>query len=265
MGERTCVVTGASSGIGEAFARLLVRNGWNVVLVARRQDRLARLAAELGPAVEPFAADLLDEGDLRRVVGRLRSESEPVDCLLNNAGITDYTHFADSQLPLARAQVDLHISVPMQLTHAVLPQMLRRGDGGILNIASTAGLHAAPGLAAYSASKAALIAFSESLHEETRRQGVRVTCACPGYTRTELQEAAGADATHLPAFLWMTADDVARSAWRAHERGKALVVPGPANALSAVGLRFLPRKAARLATSRVVARVRTANPDAMIG
>lgn len=259
MDGRTVLITGASSGIGKALARVAAADGHRVLLVARRRARLDELVDALtsaGGRAETFVADLLDQKDVARLADRLASVDDPVDHLVNNAGITDYSCFARSDLASARAQMHLHADVPMALTHAVLPGQLARGRGGVLNIASTAGLQAAPGLAAYAASKAALITFSESLHDEVRPHGVTITCSCPGYTRTELQDAAGVDASALPSLAWMDAAEVARLSWRAHLKGRALVVPGVLNTVSAKALRLAPRKVARRVSGSLIGRVR---------
>ncbi len=261
MPVTTAVVTGASSGIGRALAEEIAGDGYDLVLIARRADRLDALAAELsvrhGAAVEVLVADLTSPRDLERVVRRLEDDRRPVDRLVNCAGAAAYGSF--SELPVERlvAQSRLHLEVPLRLMHAVLPQLLARRTGGVLNVASTAGLQATPGLAAYAASKAALVCLSESVHHEVRRARVQVTCVCPGYTRTELQDRAGVDAGALPDRWWMSAESVARSAWRGHRRGRALVVPGTLNRAGATGLRHVPRGVAARASGRLVARITT--------
>jgi short-subunit dehydrogenase len=243
------LVTGASSGIGQSLARVIAADGHDLVLVARRADRLAALAEELRTTtarVDVLAADLLEEDSLRRVEERLRSRLDPIAELVNNAGVALYGSFADSDLEQSVAQFSLHVLGPLRLMHAALPGMLERGTGGVLNISSLA----------YSASKAALITLSESVHDEVRRHGVRVSCAAPGYTRTELQDVAGVDASALPASAWLTADAVAAATWRAHRRGRPLHIPGKLNRATALALRLAPRRISRQASGLLVSRIR---------
>jgi short-subunit dehydrogenase len=262
-GMSTVLITGASSGIGEALARLLAGQGHRLVLVARRLDRLEALAAALDRdrtgCVELLPADLLDSDGIAHVEARLRDEGMPVDELVNNAGVALYGPFVDAAPAATQAQFAMHVDVPMRLMHAALPGMVARRQGGVLNIASTAGLQATPGLAAYAASKSALIALSEAVHDEVRPHGVRVTCTAPGYTRTELQQAAGVDASRLPNYMWTSPERVAKSAWQHHTQGRALHVPGALNAISAVALRLGPRRAARAAGAALVRRVEPAH------
>ncbi|MGO4613162.1 SDR family NAD(P)-dependent oxidoreductase [Nocardia sp. 2YAB30] len=263
-GRESVLITGASSGIGSAFAQLLAENGHDLIVVARRAGRLTELAenlADTGAHIEILAADLQDRDDVRRVENRLSSRTEPVHHLLNNAGVTDYVRFADSDVDRAVAQMVLHAEVPMRLMRAALPQLISRGSGGVLNIASTAGLQATPGLAAYAASKAALVALSESIHHEVKPFGVQVSCVCPGYTRTELQEAAGVDASGLPRMSWMNAAAVAHAGWRGYQRGRALIIPGAVNRAAAAALRYAPRTTSRRVTANVVKKVRAAAAD----
>ncbi|WP_433711112.1 SDR family NAD(P)-dependent oxidoreductase [Nocardia sp. CA-084685] len=252
------LITGASSGIGSAFARMLASSGHDLIGVARRTDRLDELAEQLqdaGTNIEVLVADLQDDSDVRRVEDRLRSRAEPIQHLVNNAGVTDYTFFANSEIDRAVAQLTLHTAVPMRLMRALLPQLVEQGSGGVLNIASTAGLQASPGLAAYSASKAALITLSESVHHEVKPFGVRVSCLCPGYTRTELQDAAGVDASGLPRMSWMSADTVARIGWRGYQRGRAIIVPGTINRATTIAFRYAPRTISRHFIATIVRQV----------
>ncbi|WP_431958714.1 SDR family NAD(P)-dependent oxidoreductase [Nocardia lijiangensis] len=246
--KRTALITGASSGIGAAFARVLARRGWHVVAVGRDRSRLDPLAREL--RAEVLVADLLDEHDLGVVEDRVRDR---VQLLINNAGYTTYGAFADLELQPELGQLTLHAAVPLRLCHAAA-QTMQRG-GRILNIASLAGIAAAPGLASYGASKAALISLSESLHHELRDKGITVTCVCAGYTRTELQTRAGVDASALPSVLWTDPEFVAEKALLANERGHAIVSPGRINTLTATLLRILPRSSARRAAASTYAMV----------
>ncbi|MFE3748243.1 SDR family NAD(P)-dependent oxidoreductase [Bacillus subtilis] len=245
---RTALITGASSGIGGAFTRLLAREGWHVVAVGRDRGRLDALAEEVG--AEVLVADLLDAHDLAAVEDRVRAG---VQLLVNNAGYTTYGSFADLGLEPELGQLTLHTAVPLRLCHAAAQTMAP--GSRIINIASLAGLSAAPGLASYAASKAALISLSESLHHELRSKQVTVTCVCAGYTRTELQTRAGVDASALPSPMWATPEFVATKALSASERGHALVIPGRLNALTATLMRHLPRSVARRAAANTYGKV----------
>ncbi|REE98938.1 SDR family NAD(P)-dependent oxidoreductase [Thermomonospora umbrina] len=241
---RTALVTGASSGIGEAFAGLLAARGTDVVLVARRGDLLddlaRRLSARHGVAVEVVAADLTDPEGLGRVEERLRER--PVDLLVNNAGYGAFGAFGESPLEEQLRQIDLNVVAVVRLTHAVLSDMLRRGRGGVLNVASMSGLAPSPGAATYGATKAYVVAFSDNVHAEVRPRGVHVTALCPGFTRTD--ESAG------PDLVWLRRADVARAGLDAVAAGRALCVPGAQYKAMIPALRLAPRALLRSAANR---------------
>ena len=226
----TALVTGASSGIGRAVAVRLAAGGSDLVVVARRRDRLEELAQELsgahGVKVEVLVADVTDPAQLATVEARLRSGTPPVDLLVNNAGLGAQGDFADIPLDWQDGQIRLNVLAPVRLSHAALGGMLSRGRGGILNVSSTAGLQPMPHVATYAATKAYLSSFSHALHEEVRGQGVVVTALLPGFTRTEFHEAAGMSRSVVPGPAWMSADAVARAGLRAVARGRAQCVPG---------------------------------------
>ncbi|WP_460301433.1 SDR family NAD(P)-dependent oxidoreductase [Actinocorallia aurea] len=210
---RTAMVTGASSGIGESFARRLAGRGVGLVLVARRGEVLERLAAELGGA-EVLPADLTRPDDLARVCAR----ASEVDLLVNNAGFGAFGAFADLPADDARRQVALNVTALMELTHAALGGMAARGSGGILNVASVAAYAPSPGSAVYGASKAFVASFTESLHVEAKAAGVHVTALCPGFTRTEDDAPTG--------LVWLAREKVAAEGLAAVARGKDRCVPG---------------------------------------
>ena len=242
---RTALVTGASSGIGESFARLLAGRGTDLVIVARRADLLDRLARELVEryrvAVEVVAADLTDPARRAEVEARLRDE--PVELLVNNAGHGAFGPFADVPLDDHLAQVELNVTALVRLTHAALPGMVERGRGGILNVASMAGFAPSPGSATYGATKAYVAAFSESLHAEVASKGVHVTALCPGFTRTQ---------DDVPAnLLWLRRDDVARAGLDAVAAGRALCIPGVQYKAAFPALKLVPRPLLRAAVSRM--------------
>lgn len=245
----TALVTGASSGIGAAFAHHLTDQGWHVIGVGRDRARLDELADTTGADV--LAADLLTETGIAAVQSRVEAG---VELLVNNAGYTTYGNFADLDLEAELGMLALHAEVPIRLSHAASRTMQR--GGRIINIASLAGLNPAPGLASYAASKSALITFSQSLHHELRPRGITVTCICAGYTRTDLQRRAAVDASALPGALWTSPEYVARRALRGSDRGRAMVVPGLLNTISAVTMRLMPRRSATSISASIIGQVR---------
>ncbi len=231
----TALITGGSSGIGAAFARKLAAAGYDLVLVARREDRLAALADELTQAhrvrVEPLPADLTLEADVERVAGRI-ADLPTLDLLINNAGFGAEGRFALADLDPQLAMIRLHVLASVRLTRAALPGMLARGRGGIINVASLAGFMALPGAATYCATKGYLITFSRALQDELRGTGVRVQALCPGFTRTEFHgRQASSAASRVPGFLWMSADAVAEASLRALARGRTICIPAWGNRL----------------------------------
>lgn len=234
------LITGASAGIGEAFARRLVTEGTDLVVVARRTERLEALATELSVVaeavkVEVLTADLADRNDLSRVVARLEAWSEPIDLLINNAGFGTVGDFVDQDPDTETAMIDVNVRAVHRLAHAAGTAMADRGGGGILNVSSTAGFAPSPKSATYGATKAFVTSFSEALAVELGPQGVVVSCLCPGLTRTEFQEKADYRPGALPKFFWQTADEVAASGLDAIAAKRTRVIPGLHNRV-AVGL-----------------------------
>lgn len=248
---RRALVTGASSGIGEAFARELAARGAHLVIVARRTDRLEALAAELRERhrveVEVLAADLTEPDQLRAVEEHVADRSRPIELLVNNAGFGTAGRFAE--LPLAREeeQISLNVLALVRLTHAVLPSMIERRHGGVLNVSSMAGFLAAPLSATYCATKSYVTTFSESLHGEVAPQGVHVTALCPGFVRTEFQTRAD----NIPGFAWVPIDTVIRGGLAAVSAGRPLSVPGAQYKAAAPVIRITPRGLLRGVVSRV--------------
>ncbi len=241
---RSALVTGASSGIGEQFARQIAAAGVDVVLVARRVDRLDALARELREldvVVEVLPADLSTPAGRAAVAARLADPERPIDLLVNNAGLGVATAFAEGDADRYREIIDINIVAVVELTHAVLPTMLANGRGWVLNVSSLGGLAPGPGFAVYSATKAFVCSFSESLHEECRRRDVVVTAVCPGATRTEFGAISGADDSGLPPMLWQEPGVVVAEALGAAAAGRALRVTGWPNRLTAGLTAMLPR------------------------
>ena len=234
MGARRwdrALVTGASSGIGDAFARRLAAEGTDLVVVARDRDRLEGLATSLrdrhGVEVVVLVADLASPGPRALVERRLTDPERPVDLLVNNAGFGTTGDFVD--LPVDREEQEILVNVvaPVRLTAAVLPGMVARRRGAVLNVGSMAGLYPTPGTATYGATKAFVASHTDALHEELAGTGVTATSVLPGFTRTEFQERADwREQSYLPGGLWMSADEVAAAALDGAAAGRARVVPG---------------------------------------
>lgn len=242
MTKGWAVVTGASSGIGLAFARELAGRGHPVLAVARRRGRLealAREAAERGERVEPLAADLKTEEGLAAVIRRLHELGE-IELLVNNAGIATAGDFLAASLDEEIGEIRLNIEALVRLTHDLLPGMVRPGRGGIINLASVVGFQPFPHFAVYAASKAFVLSFSEALAEEVRGTGVRILALCPGAARTEIDVFAHNEGLlgKLPS---LTAEQVARTAMRALDRGRVVKVVGRLNRLLVFTNRLMPR------------------------
>lgn len=242
----TALVTGASSGIGEAFARALAARGASLVLVARSERKLRALAEELAEAhgvrAEVVATDLTRPGaaaDLAREVARRGID---VDVLVNNAGFGTYGRFETLPPERERDEIQLNVVALVDLTHALLPGMLARGRGAVLNVASTAAFQPVPWMAVYGATKAFVLSFSEALWAETRGRGISVLAVCPGRTDTSFSEALGAGGAEAAGLgRAETADVVVGRALRALAHGRTHVVSGARNCLTAQLPRFLPR------------------------
>jgi hypothetical protein len=225
-------ITGASSGLGAIFARKLAERGFDLLLVARRRERLEDLSGSLqmvhGAQVEVLPADLTKDGDLERVAQRIEGEPR-LGLLVNNAGFGTRGHFyrasREDQLDMFR----LHVLATVRLTHAALPGMVERNRGWIVNVSSVAGFVQTPGYASYNSSKAWITSFTEGLHLELRSAGsaVRVQALCPGYTHTEFHDRLGVDRSKIMprGGFWMTADYVVDESLRGLDDGKWRVIP----------------------------------------
>lgn len=249
MSRETVLVTGASSGIGEELARLFAADGAELVLVARREERLRRLAAELegahGVAPRIAPVDLSEPREVIALCERLDQAGVAVDVLVNNAGFGASGAVADVDLRRQLEMVRLNVEALTALTRLLLPGMLERGRGGVLNVASVAGFQPGPFMAVYYATKAYVLSFSEALAEEVRGRGVAVTALAPGPTVTEFESRAGLEGKLLFKLGPMAAGPVARAGHRGFRRGKVLVVPGPSNKVLAFSHRLFPRSLVR--------------------
>jgi short-subunit dehydrogenase len=246
MPDRTAVVTGASSGIGAAFARQLAARGDDLVLVARDVARLDEYAQQLrdgyGVAVEVLGADLSTTEGCDRVADRLTDPGRPVELLVNNAGLSLNTPFLRSTPEKETRLLHVNVHAVMRLTLAVLPGMTERGHGGVINVSSVSGFSAAMPGSTYPASKAWVTNFSESIAHSVAPFGVRVLALCPGYTRTEFHRRANIDMSKTPNWLWLDADRVVRDALRDLRRGKLVSVPALRYKVVVWGMRHLPRR-----------------------
>jgi uncharacterized protein len=247
MLEDTVVITGASAGIGSELARELARRNYNVVLVARRAERLRELAEELrlshGIHADVESCDLTDAEARRELIARLNAGDREVVGVCNNAGFGTVATLLNSDLEREQQVVRLNVEAVHHLTGAFLARMVERGSGAVLNVASTAAFQPMPGFATYAASKAFVQSFSEAVHAELGGTGVSVTCMCPGFTRTEFPEQAEAsDAeSRIPGFLWMEAPEVARAGIEAMVAGRRTVIPGLKNRVAMFSGRMTPR------------------------
>lgn len=252
------LVTGASTGLGAAFARALAQRQYDLLIVARSQARLEALAQDLhqqhGVTVDVLVADLTDPTALRTVEARVQHD-EALTLLVNNAGFGTIGPFARLDPDEEEAEIRLNVIALVRLTRAALPGMLARGQGGILNVSSLAALMPGPYDATYGATKAYVNSFTEALHEELRGTGVRVQTLCPGFTHTEFQQRAGVDATQIPRLAWMHAEVVVEVALKALERGQVVCVPGGLNRLMACLMRVLPRRLLGWVAGRLTRRV----------
>lgn len=223
----TALITGPTSGIGNAFARQLAAAGWDLVLVSRDEARLEKVAAVLRSShsidVEVLPADLADAGARTRVADRLGEDARPVDLLVNNAGFSTPSRMLEASYESEAQALDVLVVAVLQLSHAAARAMVARGRGGIVNVSSVAGYLPR---GTYGAAKSWVTSFSRSLAGEVAGTGVRVVATCPGFTRTEFHARGGFDLAKIPKFMWLDADDVAADALRALAAGRDVTVPG---------------------------------------
>jgi short-subunit dehydrogenase len=247
--DRTCLVTGASSGIGAEIARTLAARGLGVTLVARNQEKLRALADELSSAHDVRAgvivADLTDETSRRSLVTEIEARDLRVNVLVNNAGLTTMGPVYRSDPAAELAMVRTDVEAVVHLCSLFLPGMVERRSGAVLNVASTAAFQPLPGQAAYGASKAFVLSYGHALRGELRGHGVTVTTLCPGPVETGFAEAAGLSdqeaAESLPKIMWVPVGDVARAAVAGMDADRAVVIPGMANRISAAAAWLAPR------------------------
>lgn len=246
--KRTILITGASAGIGAALARVYAQKGWDLILTARREAPLTALAQEVwtdhGATATVIPADLADLEGVHRLVDEIGAQGLQVDGLINNAGFSRTTGFLSTRLDQHQAMIQVMLTAPVALSRLLLPGMVERGFGRIINVASLAGqMPATGGDTLYGPIKSFLIKASQGLWLETRGTGVHVTALCPGYTLTEFHDVNGSReqvSSAYPAWMWQTADHVARVAYDACEADRARVTPGVMNNVLATLGKLLP-------------------------
>jgi len=250
----TVLITGASGGIGEQFAKLFASRGYDLVLASRSAEKLERLAGSLPSVrVERLAVDLSTADSPGKIRSFLESKNLPVDILVNNAGFGTFGAFAESDLDVELAQIQLNVSTLTHLTRLILPGMIARKRGRILNVASTAAFQPGPFMAVYYATKAYVLSFSEALANEVKGTGVTVTCLCPGPTRTGFMARAKMGNPEILSrkSVMMDAEAVARRGIDGLMKGSRLVIPGVLNKILAHSTRL----GSRGLSARVVRRI----------
>ena len=251
MTRPVTLITGASAGLGAEFARQCAARGEDLLLVARRRDRLEALKSEIGGDVHVIAADLAEGGAAESLMAQVAAEGLAVATLINNAGFGGGGAFAGQPLDRQREMIDLNVRTLTLLCHLALGPMIERGKGAILNVASTAAFQPGPGSAVYFATKAYVLSFTEALHQELKGSGIKVSALCPGPTATEFGEVAGYKGPALKRFKGDAAG-VVKAGLDGLDRNRAIVIPGFANKAGAQASRWLPRSAVR----RIIASVR---------
>jgi short-subunit dehydrogenase len=242
--KEVALVTGASAGLGVEFARRLSERGHRLVLVARRKERLEELAKELGNA-RAVAIDLSKKDAAANLLADLDAHGETVDLLVNNAGFGLIGRFVELDAKRLRQMINLNVGTLTDLCRAVAPAMIGRRSGAILNVASTAAFQPGPRMAVYFATKAFVLSLSEALHEELKPHGIKVSCLCPGPTRTEFGDVAGFGGNGLFDRVAMNPAQVVETGLKGLDANDAVVVAGWMNKVTAASTRFAPRSVVR--------------------
>jgi short-subunit dehydrogenase len=246
MPERAlAVITGASAGLGAAFARKLARSGYDLLLIARREDRLHALAGELAGAyrvkADIMTADLAADADIDRVADFLRSAPN-LGMLVNNAGFGSHGFFFETDVATQDKMHRLHVLATMRLSHAALANMTARNSGRLINVASVAAFGQSPSNVSYCATKAWMVSFTQGIAIELAAKGsaVKAQALCPGFTLTEFHDVLGMDRSAIPQSLWMTADFVVEESLRGLEKGQVVCIPGWRYRLIVKGMKLIP-------------------------
>jgi len=242
----SALVTGASSGIGAEFARLLGEAGVPTVLVARRGDRLREIA-ERYERFEVLEADLVTTAGQDAVIERIVADADPVDLVVNNAGFGTSGRFHELDIDRLADEIELNVKALTLLSHAAVRTMVPRGRGHLLNVSSVASFQGSPGLGVYAATKAYVTSFTEAVHGDVRGTGVHVTALCPGLTRTEFQDRAntGGLESRVPDLAWTSVEQVASTGLRDVASNKTISVPGALYKMAVTGSDLLPRSVTR--------------------
>ena len=242
MSKGTVLITGASSGIGEELARLFAKKHYDLIITARRQDRLNALAEELAPdtQVTSIVCDLGMDDGVDQLVKEVEGSELQVDILVNNAGVSYPGPIQDLSVDEVDSMINLNVRALTRLTHLFLPTMIQRGSGKILNVGSVASFQPVPSLSVYAASKAFVLSFTEALSEDLRGSGVSVTALCPGLTQTEMIDAVSSQ-ENIPAFLIASAASVAREGYDALMSHEVIRIPGLANQATVNWVKYTPR------------------------
>ena len=251
MGTHTAVITGSTAGLGAAFARQLAAQGYDLVLVARTEQRLETqseaLAAQYGVHAETIVADLTTDDGVGAVQERLADTAYPVHLLVNNAGHGLAGGFLDNELADERDLLRLHVQTPLELSHTAARAMAARRAGRIINVSSVAGFTAT---GTYSAAKAWTVNFSKALHSQLKPEGITVTVLCPGLVRTEFHERSGITISGSKKWMWLDAEDVVREGLAANAQGVAVCVPSAQDRALSASLKFVPGSVVQWAADR---------------
>lgn len=244
--RRAALVTGASAGIGACFARHLAAEGFDLLLVARREDRLRELADELearyGVRAEVLAADLSDPAAPARIVQHADAAGLPIDVLINNAGLSWKLPFAETPWPLLAAELQVMVAATTELAYRVIPAMRERGWGRIVNLSSLAAFQPTGASLLYTGIKTYVLHMSQALDMELKPDGIHVTALCPGFTHSEFHDVMGTrnEANDLPGFMWGEPEAVVAQGWNAVMRGRPVCVPGAVNKVLSASMRPVP-------------------------
>jgi short-subunit dehydrogenase len=246
--RRAALVTGASAGIGAAFARHLASEGYDVLLVARRAERLEELATQIhqqhGVRAEVLAADLTDPAAPAAIISRATELGLSIDVLINNAGLSASTKFSDTPWDSVAGELQLMVTAVTELIHRAIPGMKQRGWGRIINLSSLAAMSPPGEGLLYTGIKSYVLNMSQSLDMELKPHGIHVTALCPGFTRSEFHDVMGTRdaADRLPSFMWQQPESVVREGWAAVTHAKPVCIPGTVNKLTAAAIRPVPQR-----------------------